>query len=35
LEPHHTVGQIAASPGGDGVTITVELGGDLEVGGLV
>jgi hypothetical protein len=29
------MGQIAISPGGDGVAIAMELGGDLEVGGPV
>jgi hypothetical protein len=29
------MGQIALAPGGDGVTIAVEFGGDLEVGRLV
>jgi hypothetical protein len=35
LEPGQAAGQIAPAPGGDGVAIAVELGGDLEVGGLV
>lgn len=35
LEPRQTLGQIANSPAPDGVAITVELGGDLKVGGLV
>jgi len=35
LKPLQTVSQVAVSPGGDGVAIAVELGGDLEVGGSV
>ena len=29
------MGQIALTPGGDGVPIAAEFGGDLEVGGLI